>query len=55
MQLVKNVHRDNFGSKAWEMIGIKTRMTPLHPQSEHILETFNKTMDEHLVDSHQPD
>ena len=41
------------------MLGIrKTRTTPCHPQSDGMVERFNKTMEEHLskvVDEHQKD
>lgn len=42
-----------------EILGIdKTRTTPLHPQSDGMVERFNRTMEEHLskvVSSHQRD
>lgn len=36
----------------------KTRTTPLHPQSDGMVERFNRTIEEHLkkvVDAHQKD
>jgi len=53
----------NFESRLFErlcdLLGIrKTRTTPLHPQSDGIVERFNKTMKQHLskvVDQHQKD
>jgi transposase InsO family protein len=42
-----------------ELLGVrKTRMTPLHPQSDEMVERFNRTMEQHLskvVDQHQRD
>jgi transposase InsO family protein len=42
-----------------ELLGVrKTRSTPLHPQSDGMVERFNRTMEQHLskvVDQHQRD
>ena len=49
----------NLFQRVTEVLGIrKTRTTPLHPQSDGMVERFNRTMEEHLskvVAEHQKD